>query len=68
MPPKATYKAMERDPSLEFDHFLAQKLGMTVERMNREMSNAERVSWEIYYGRKAQREELAMKTGRKGRK
>lgn len=64
MPPKATYKAMERDPTIEFDHFLAQKLSMTVERMHREMSNAEYVRWELYYARKAQREELAMKSGK----
>ena len=65
MPPKALYKAMERHPTLEFDHFLAQKLGMTVERMHREMSNAEYVGWEMYYARKAQREELEMKSAKR---
>lgn len=31
---------------------------MTVDRMLREMSNAEFVRWGVYYARKAQREEL----------
>jgi hypothetical protein len=34
---------------------------MTVGRMRAEMSNDEFVRWGIYYGRKAQREELAAK-------
>lgn len=37
---------------------------MTVGRMEAEMSSAEFVRWCVYYGRKAQREELAAKTGR----
>lgn len=32
---------------------------MTVGRLRAEMSNAEFVAWYVYYGRKAQREELA---------
>lgn len=50
---------METTPSLEFEFFLAQKLSMTVAEL-REMSNEEFVGWQVYYGRKAQREELAM--------
>jgi hypothetical protein len=65
MPPKATYKAMERDPSIEFEHFLAQKLGMTVQDMVERMSAAEFVSWEIYYGREAQRVQMANRGGGK---
>jgi hypothetical protein len=52
-------KAMDRDPSIEFDHFLAQKLGMTVQEMLFRMSNAEYVRWSMYYARIAQRQELA---------
>lgn len=32
---------------------------MTVARLNAEISNDEFVRWSVYYGRKAQREELA---------
>jgi hypothetical protein len=38
--------------------FLAQKLGMTVDRLRTEMSSGEFMRWGVYYGRKAQREEL----------
>jgi hypothetical protein len=55
---------MEANPSLEFDHFLAQKLGMTVARLRAEMGNDEYVWWNVYYGRQAQRDELAMKSAR----
>jgi hypothetical protein len=56
---------MERDPSIEFEHFLAQKLGMTVQDMVERMSAAEFVSWEIYYGREAQRVQMANRGGGK---
>jgi hypothetical protein len=46
---------------LEFEHFLAQKLAMTVARLRDEMSAEEYMRWSIYYQRKAQRDELAMK-------
>jgi hypothetical protein len=32
---------------------------MTVARLRREMSNAEWVEWSVYFGRKAQRRQLA---------
>lgn len=41
--------------------YLAQKLSMTVERLRREMSNAEYVRWNIYYQRIAQQQELEAK-------
>ena len=56
-------KAMEANPDLEFEHFLAAKLGMTVARLRDEMGSDEFVRWGIYYARIAQREELAAKTG-----
>lgn len=40
---------------------------MTVERLRREMSSHEFMRWSVYYGRKAQREELAQKKAEKGR-
>jgi len=50
---------METDPSIEFDHYLAQKLGTMVADLRSRMSNAEYVHWSIYYAREAQRRELA---------
>lgn len=50
---------METDPTLEFEFFLAQKLGKTVAEM-RQMDNGEFIGWQVYYARKAQREELTM--------
>lgn len=52
---------MEADPALEFELFLAQKLGMTRARLREEMSADEFVHWSVFYARKAQREELARK-------
>jgi len=49
---------MENNPELEFEFYLAQKLGMTVAQLRAEMPNQEFVEWATYYGRKAQREEL----------
>jgi hypothetical protein len=49
---------------LEFEHFLAQKLGMTVGRLREEMSAEEFMRWAMYYQRKAQRDELAMAKAR----
>lgn len=65
MPPKAVYLAMEQDPTLEFDHFLAEQLGgMTVDEMLQRLSNEEYTRWCVYYGRKAQREQIAAHKGR----
>lgn len=46
---------------LEFEFFLAAKLRMTVDRMRREMPMREYVGWSVYYGREAQKIELARK-------
>jgi hypothetical protein len=50
---------MENSPELEFEFFLAQKLGKSVAEL-RQMSQVEFLGWSVYYGRKAQREELEM--------
>ena len=63
MPRKAAYKRFDADPELEFEFYLADRLHMTVERMRREMSQDEFMRWAVFHGRKAQRRELAMKTG-----
>jgi hypothetical protein len=49
---------METNPDVEFDHYLAEKLGMPVAEMRRRVSNAEWLSWNVFYNRKAQRREL----------
>lgn len=50
---------MENEDGVEFEFFLAQKLGRTVHQLRSEMDNKEFVWWGVYYGRKAQRDELA---------
>jgi hypothetical protein len=61
------YLEMERDPSIEFDHFLCTKLGgMTVAEMRERMSHEEWTRWGVYYARKAQREELALANAKAG--
>lgn len=57
MPTKAAYRTFETTDA-EFEHYLAQKLSMTVGRLRDEMSNDEYVLWGVYYGRLAQREQL----------
>lgn len=49
---------------LEFEFYLAEKLGMTVARLRREMSTTEFMQWGVYFGRKAQRRELEAKSVR----
>lgn len=63
MPPKAMYLEMDEDPTIEFEFFLAQKLGRTVAEL-REMDHAEFVGWGVYYGRKGQREQIAIAKAR----
>jgi predicted membrane-bound spermidine synthase len=60
VPRKAAYLAFETSNGLEFEFFLAQKLGMTVAALRAEMTNDEFLHWSVYYARKAQREELEM--------
>lgn len=60
MPIKAAYLRFETEPELEFEFFLAQKLGMTVVRLRAEMDQMEFLEWGIFYARKAQRQELEM--------
>lgn len=54
---------MEANPDLEFEFYLAQKLGMTVARLRAELGHDEWVGWSIYYARLAQNQELAAKGG-----
>jgi hypothetical protein len=58
VPTKAVYRTFETDPTSEFEHYLAQKLAMTVARLRAEMSNEEFERWGVYYSRIAQKQEL----------
>lgn len=58
MPRRRPTKALESEPGLEFDFFLAEKLHMTVADMRERMTMHEYLHWSMYYSRKAQRREL----------
>jgi hypothetical protein len=59
-------KAFETNPTLEFEFFLAEQLRMPVWELRERLSEAEFRLWAVYYGRKAQREELEMKRAKGG--
>lgn len=56
---KAAYLELESNSELEFEHFLAERLRMTVARLREEMSNEEMLRWSVYYSRKAQLAQVA---------
>ncbi len=60
MPTKVRYLRLEHEPGLEFDFFLAEKLGKMVDEI-RDMPMDHWVTWLMYYGRRAQAEEMASK-------
>lgn len=66
MPTKAIYQRFETT-DLEFEHYLAVKLSMTVSRLRSEMSSEEFVAWSVYYQRLAQEQELERLKGGGGR-
>lgn len=55
---KAAYLALSESTELEFEHYLAVKLGRTVGELRRSMSHAEFLRWNMYYARIAQEAEL----------
>lgn len=63
MPTKAAWIEFETRPDLEFEFYLAEKLGKHVHEI-REMPAVDFVRWSVYYGRSAQRQELASKKAR----
>lgn len=63
---KAAYQAFESGDADEFEFFLAQKLGRTVAELG-EMPHDEYVKWNVYYARKAQRQDIETKRA-KGRR
>lgn len=63
----AMYHWFENYPGAELEFYIAQDLGWkSVERMRAGMSNFEYEQWTIYYGRIAQRKEIAEKEARAG--
>lgn len=58
MPTKAAYLALEYEPGLEFEFYLAEKLKMTVGELRARMDQDEFTLWSMYYSRIAQRQEL----------
>jgi hypothetical protein len=68
VPPKAAYKRFDANPDVEFEFYLADKLSRTVAELRESVSNEEFVEWSVYYGRKAQRQELAAKMARHERR
>jgi hypothetical protein len=59
VPRKAAYRELADDSNLEFDHYLAAKLHMTVRELGERMDHAEYVRWSAYYAREAQRRQIA---------
>lgn len=51
----------EENPDLEYEHYLALKMGRTVTELRRTVSNPEFVRWQIYHARRAQEMELQRK-------
>lgn len=49
----------EGDSELEMEFFVAEQLKMTVAELRARMSSEEFLHWAVYFGRKAQRRELA---------
>lgn len=58
MPPKAAARAMQRNPMLRFDHWLALKLGKTAGQI-RALPNSEYLSWIAYFQLEQQDQQLA---------
>lgn len=65
-PQRTPTKAFQRNPSLENEFYIAQKLGWrSVREMRRGLGQLEYVQWVVYFGRRKQDEELAAwKSGR----
>lgn len=64
MPRKAAYLEFEHDVDAEFEFFLAEKLRRTVAELG-EMTNEEYERWRVYFGRKAQRQDVETKKARR---
>lgn len=65
MPPKVIYLTMENLPELEFEFFLAERLRRTVAELRASLSPMEFLAWWVYYGREAQKREIAQAQGKR---
>lgn len=61
MPPRRHTKAFETSPDLEWEFYIADRLGRTVGEMRESMSADEFTRWVVFHQRKAQRHELAVR-------
>lgn len=66
MPKKAAYNAFRHNPELEFEHYLALKLGRTIYELRTQMSHAEFVRWSVYFQKEAQERELEIELAKAG--
>jgi hypothetical protein len=57
-PGKATWLRLETEPDFHFDFFLAERLRLSLDEVRR-MPAQEWMEWGVYFGRKAQQQELA---------
>lgn len=60
VPGKAAYRALDGDDDLEFEFYLAEKLGLIVADMRARMPQAEFVLWTRYYARLNQRQQVGL--------
>lgn len=65
MPPKAAWLDLAKNPTLEFEFFLAEKLGRTVTELRETVAAWEFVYWVAYYRR--QKDNLEMEYRSRGK-
>lgn len=59
MPTKAAWIALaENEDDIDFEHFLALKLTMTVSELRARMSHGEFIRWGMYYARISQAKQM----------
>jgi hypothetical protein len=60
------YKHLEANPDVEFEFFLADRLGMMVATLRDVMSADEFLGWSMFHARRAQRRQLSELQARHG--
>ena len=58
---KRAYLALEEDPELELEFYVAERLGKSLTELRESMGQQEWVLWTRYFARKAQAQELELK-------
>lgn len=59
MPEKVLYLELENDADAEFELALAEKLSMTRQQLRDNMDQREFATWQMYWRRRGQRQQLA---------